>query len=408
MDRHFTGRVFVCLLFLAILLAGAAAAEEARNVAADCTYTWIGGSDKNAEALYDGRRNNCWQSLKSRDTWLEVALPEGETCTGVQIRWSGINPDWCVETEQDGTWVAVDGYEQDLYVTWTPLDNVTKFRVSAHGKGASSLQICELEVYGAGERPASVQVWEPTPEKADLMIVAAHAGDEFLYFGGLIPYYEAEKGKDVVVVYLAQCTAEQQMELLDALWEAGHRTLPVLAQFYNRYTLKPEVLIERNGKNTVEYFMIEQFRKYQPMVVVTHDLNGENGNGMRKLAAQIVHTALERSGEAKWHKASSKTYGTWDVPKCYLHLYEEGQVVFDWKNLQLDAFGGRSAFDVADAAWMRYTTKTGSGGYEVFTDGPYNSQVFGLYRTTVGEDTAGNDLFENIPEREAEEADGQD
>ena len=74
MDRHFAGRAFVCLLFLVILLAGAAAAEEARNVAAGCAYTWIGGSDKNAEALFDGRRDKSWQSLKSRDTWLEVAL----------------------------------------------------------------------------------------------------------------------------------------------------------------------------------------------------------------------------------------------------------------------------------------------------------------------------------------------
>ena len=41
----------------------------------------------------------------------------------------------------------------------------------------------------------------------------------------------------------------------------------------------------------------------------------------------------------------------------------------------------------------QYTTTA----YEVYTDGPYDSQVFGLYRSLVGEDLEHNDLFENIP-----------
>ena len=41
------------------------------------------------------------------------------------------------------------------------------------------------------------------------------------------------------------------------------------------------------------------------------------------------------------------------------------------------------------------------GKYEVYTDGPYDSQIFGLYRSTVGADKEHNDFFENIPETEA-------
>ena len=143
--------------------------------------------------------------------------------------------------------------------------------------------------------------------------------------------------------------------------------------------------------------MIELFRHYKPEVVVTHDIEGEYGHGVHKVCADIVMNALKKSADPKYDKASAKAYGTWDVPKCYIHLYEKDQIVFDWQGTQLSAFNGQSAFEVADAAWKCHLSQQGTE-YKVYVDGPYDSQIFGLYRSTVGPDTQHNDFFENLAE----------
>ena len=65
--------------------------------------------------------------------------------------------------------------------------------------------ISELNVFGQGTLPASVQVWEGPVKRADLMVVSAHEDDELLWFGGTIPTYAVDQGKRTVVVYMANC-----------------------------------------------------------------------------------------------------------------------------------------------------------------------------------------------------------
>ena len=396
-------RMFTVLLLLlaAALAAGCAGAEEARNIASECTYTWKKGGAANIGDLYNGDYGYYWESAREKYTWLEVELPEGETCSGVQIKWQAIKPNWCIEVERGGEWTVVAEHKEDYLTTWTPLENVTKFRIAAHNKMPAPLRIHELGVYSAGERPAEVQVWEPTPEKADLLVVVAHPDDEYVFLGAVIPYYGAERGKQVVAAWITESTPTRRTELLDGLWTAGQRTYPLLGKFYDRYTMNMEAAYKKIGKNEVRDYMIELFRHYKPEVVVTHDINGEYGHGVHKVCADIVINALKKSGEAKYHKASSKEYGTWEVPKCYIHLYgeEKDQVRFDWKGMKLEAFGGKTAFEVADAAWQCHQSQTAIGKYEVYVDGPYDSQVFGLYRSKVGKDKEHNDFFENIPEK---------
>jgi len=388
--------LFLLLLMASLLFAGSALAEQARDLTAECTYSFSKGSSRNVSVLYNKDYQSYWQAPRAKNNYLEVHLPEGETCSGVQIKWAQINPNWCVEIKEDGEWVRAGGYEADYLTTFTPLPDVTEFRIASHNRVSNYLRIHELVVLSSGERPDYIQVWEPTHEKADLLLVIAHPDDEYIFFGGLIPYYGAELGKKVLVSYITESSAERRTELLDGLWAAGQRSYPLTGKHYDRYTTSLSEAYKKLGRTKTQNYMIEVFRRYKPDVVVTHDIHGEYGHGVHKLCADIVINALEKAAEAKYHKESAKAYGTWDVPKCYLHLYKENPIVFDWHGLMLSSFDGQSAFDVADAAWRCHLSQQGTE-YMVYTDGPYDSQLFGLYRSTVGVDNEHTDFFENLP-----------
>ncbi len=334
---------------------GDAGAEAAQNITADCTFTTSGKPPYSYKLLYDQKYPYSWKTPKLKNVYLEVSLPEGQTCSGVQIKWGRINPRWQIELWDGTAWQPYHKGESGHLTTWIPLPEVTRFRIAAHHNYKGELHINELYVMSAGERPDWIQTWEPTYDKADLLLVVAHPDDEYVFMGGVIPYYSAERGKRVLVAYITESTAERRTELLDGLWAVGHRSYPLVGKFYDRYTHSLNVAYEKLGKAKTQKYMVELFRKYQDL---------------------------------------AKEYGVWDVPKVYLHLYPENQLVMDWSQ-PMAAFDGRSAFDMAKAGFACHLSQQNTE-YIVYEDGPYDSRLFGLVRSLVGEDVEKNDFFENI------------
>ena len=68
----------------------------------------------------------------------------------------------------------------------------------------------------------------------------------------------------------------------------------------------------------------------------------------------------------------------------------------DWRK-PLASFDGRTAFDIAEAAFACHKSQK-SNGLIVQDWGQYANNRFGLYATAVGPDVEKNDLFENIAE----------
>lgn len=82
------------------------------------------------------------------------------------------------------------------------------------------------------------------------------------------------------------------------------------------------------------------------------------------------------------------------MPKCYLHLYPENVVDMDWHQ-PLEAFGGKTSFEVAEDAFRCHTSQQETR-YSVEDSGAGDCSLFGLYRSLVGEDLLKNDFFENL------------
>jgi len=135
-------------------------------------------------------------------------------------------------------------------------------------------------------------------------------------------------------------------------------------------------------------------RRFKPQVVVGHDLAGEYGHGAHILNATTLLEALPLCSNASFFPESAAAYGTWEVPKAYLHLYAENQIVMDW-NVPLEHFDGATAFEVAKAGFAKHVSQTSY--FSVQQGGTWEDcRKFGLAHTLVGADVAKNDLFENI------------
>ena len=279
-----------------------------------------------------------------------------------------------------------------------------------------SVRLSEIYTFSAGFAPDYVQQWTaPLEANTDLLLLATHGDDDQLFFAGLLPYYAGELGCRVQVAYLTDhrnLTYTRTHEMLNGLWAVGVRAYPVFGDFddfridslegtygeYQRLGVSKEELLE---------FVVTQLRRFRPLAVVGHDINGEYGHGMHMVYTDLLIQAVEISNDAAAFPTSAEQYGLWDVPKTYLHLYEENPIVIDY-DTPLNHFDGMTAFEVTQKLGypchksQQYTWFTGwiNGKSNQITKATeiatYNPCNFGLYRSAVGEDVAKNDFLENL------------
>lgn len=277
---------------------------------------------------------------------------------------------------------------------------------------SSSVTIFELYVYTSGGVPDTVQKWEiPADGNTDLVLFSTHGDDEQLFFAGVLPYYAGELGYQVQVVYLTDHRKDDPHrihEMLNGLWTVGVTAYPVMPpfpDFFVRYDIKATYAkYEAKGYTREELldYVVEQLRRFKPLVAVGHDVNGEYGHGMHMVYADLLMEAVTIADDPAFYPESADQYGLWDTPKTYLHMYEENQIVMAW-NQPLTNFDGMTAYEVTrdlgypchesqyrDFAWYFRGAAT---AMEVTK---YNPCYYGLYRSTVGDDVEKNDFFENI------------
>ena len=308
---------------------------------------------------------------------------------------------------------GLDNFLHD-YVDLTELFDQAPKKVSIEF-GDHPVKLGDLRVFTEGEPPADVQRWERAPEDGvDLMLCSAHSDDEQLFFAGVLPYYAGELDYPVQLVTFTRHRnqgAYRSHELLNGLWAVGVKTYPVMGEFDDYYCeglQQGYTVYERSGitEDIMLSYVVEQIRQYKPLVVLGHDVNGEYGHGAHCLYSDLVQKAVGISMDPEAFPESAEKWGTWDVPKTYLHAYPENIVHMDW-NQPLTKFDGMTAYQVCKTygfpahesqykgfAWY---TADSDRGEDIEDFGP---SYYGLFRTTVGPDQEKNDFFENLTTRE--------
>ncbi len=328
--------------------------------------------------------------FKKGDT-ITISSEDGTKISGVYVLWDNPVKEWTLTTDSGDIACGKYGYLHE----YVKIDSATSQLTITIP--ADNTRISQIRIFSEGELPRDVQVWNPPCEKADIMVVVSHADDEILFFGGILSTYSYTYDASVQVVYMAQfwdTSKVREHEKLDGLWEAGIRYYPTCGYFGDVYSGSLKKAETQYDYEEHVSFLVSEFRRCNPQVVVTHDINGEYGHGYHMFTCKSVQKAVEASGDATKYTDSYDKYGVWDVPKTYIHLYKENAITLDLRVPIEEDYAGRTAFDIAVAAYEKHVSQQWCWFY-VSDSNKYSCADFGLYRTLVGADTD-NDLLCNL------------
>lgn len=375
-----------------LLLVGASAlAAEARDITDQCAFRVSEGS---AKKITDSSVATGWVPEGS-DPEMMIRLPEsGASC--FQISWYKPATDYEIlqydENQNQLSSTAITSADMGFLANvYDILPDVRYISVRFHQK---SQGINKIRVFGEGELPANVTKWKQPYEKCDLMVISTHMDDEWLWFGGIIPYYSTVLGMKVQVVYMADCGRLRHAEALNALARSGVDVYPVFLDLKDeRIDSLNKTLEHWGGKEALTELMTELIRRFQPEVILTHDWDGEYGHNQHKLTSRCMETVIEAAADPTQCADSYAKYGAWQVKKLYRHLETKCPIEFDW-HVSYPELGGRTPLQAATESMEENASQLEY--YRVKDHGTYDNAKFGLSYSVVGDDTEHKDLFENI------------
>lgn len=377
----------------ALLLAAPAISLAENSSAQDVTALSRSATKEDGRAVKRTRDGKV-ETYAEYDAGEEYALVWDESAgvSTAYVKWYAL-PDCAilVQSDADGAELSRETIAEPVYNDiYAILPEARSLAISCE----SGMQIAEVTLYSEGALPDDVHDWHPPLDKADLLVVSAHCDDELIFFGGTIPYYAGEQKLAVQVVYMANGDRARVDESLNGLWYAGVRNAPVFLPLKDVYIETLRLALLNWDETETTRLLVEQIRRFQPEVIVTHDLNGEYGHGAHMATAYCMVNAVPMAADTTAFPDSAEKYGAWQTQKLYLHLYPENRITMDW-NQSLDAFDGKTALEAANEAYHMHVSQLEYHS-NVYGDGEYSSALYGLAFTAVGQDAAKDDFFEHI------------
>lgn len=372
---------FIIVLWLCLAFTNNAYAARESNM----DFVVISSDGQNTGPLFDKERRSC-NEFKAGTS---LTFKASELIYGIYIEWYDVPKPYIIEYNGK----SFEGAPYSFYHEFVDIEGGAKEIVF---KLENDCRISNVYAFNSKEVPCEIQKWQPMCEKADILVVSTHADDEILFLGGVLAEYAGERKLDVQVIYFfdyLETWREREHERLDGLWAIGVRHYPDSGEYKEASASSIDSCKKQYNFETSVGWMTEKIRRYKPLVCVTQDVNGEYGHPHHKYVVNVLQTALEISGDESGYPESAKEYGIYDVPKTYIHLWPENKIKLDTRK-PLQNFGGKTAFDMASAAYMMHVTQHEFWFY-VSDDNNYSIADYGLYRSKVGLDTS-NDMMENL------------
>jgi len=316
-----------------------------------------------------------------------------EAVYAIYIEWAMVPGEYTLTWDGGSITCGTDSFLHEYIVLPEPV-----YSIDFSFPGDGFVSVCDILPLGDGTPPDTVQCWLPPYQEADILVFPTHSDDDTLFFGPLISYYATERDMTVQTAFMVNHVLypHRSHERLDGLWELGLRHYPILGNFPDCEAHDLYAALEVYELSAVTRWQVEQIRRFRPLVVVGHDLDGEYGNGGHKVNALCLTDAIEAAANPQQYPESAELYGVWDTPKLYLHLYEENSITLDVNTPLSNDYKNRTPFAVAEDAFAHHRSQQNLGFFVAQEEQPdYDCRLFGLYRSLVGPDS-GSDIMENI------------
>ena len=266
----------------------------------------------------------------------------------------------------------------------------------------ASVLLCDLKLYSEGSAPEDVQLWLPPCQEADVLVFPTHSDDDALFFGALIAYYAIEQQLTVQTAFMVDHTWQPHRghERLNGLWAMGVRHYPILGSAPDTATFDFTEAMSLYGPSDILGWQTGLIRRFRPLVVVGHDLDGEYGNAGHKVNTHYLTQAIHTAADPEAYPQSAELWGAWQVPKLYLHLYRENEWYLDVNTPMAQDSLGRTPFEAAQDGFAAHVSQQQWGFVQQNDHNrAYDCRRFGLYFSLVGEDTTA-DIMENIDSKQ--------
>ncbi len=388
--------VLFTALVLAFVVCPAAKQVHAEELSPE--FTLSNGGNKS-----DLTDSSHYTSVKfNQNDTITITSEDGSPIYGLYLNWDSKPVSWTLTTDSEELACGADGFLHEYIALETPSMSLTIHIPQ------NSTRVDGIRIFGEGKLPPDVQVWNPPCERADIMVISSHADDEILFMGGVLPTYSYLYDADIQVVYMCEfwSTAKvREHEKLDGLWEAGIRFYPTCGNFPDKYSNNVERARQQYDYESMVSFLVEQIRRFQPQVLVTHDYRGEYGHGFHILTCNALMDAVEFAANTTQYPDSGALYGVWNTPKTYLHIFPFHTIKLDLHIPVEEDYAGRTALDILKAAYKKHVSQQ-QWSFHVSDNYKHSCADFGLYRTLVGPDTT-NDLLCNLKTYKVQEVEAQ-
>lgn len=355
----------------------------------DCTLE-MGGGTAILKRLQDGMTESM-VNISGTDT---LTVKSNRSIGALYLTWYDPPDGYVIQCNGKRILCGGDQMRVEYIKLDTPASEIT---ISSETKA----KLSEIRVFTTGYAPEDVQAWLPPCEQgeADVLVFPTHSDDDVIFFGTLIAQC-VDRGLNVQVCYMVDHAGTEHVrsfELLNALWAMGVRHYPIIGPFIDWFVKSLGEAQIKFKENNVLAWQVEQIRRFQPLVVVGHDRQGEYGHGAHMMNALCLEKAVPLAADDTQYPESVEKWGVWDTPKLYLHYAEENPITLDAET-PLKSFNGLTGFEVAQNAMQFHQSQLRYGSRPQKTDDGmrrFNCLKFGLVRTTVGTDT-NNDIMEHV------------